>query len=169
MPGGMTLDIRQRQWPEIACAFHPHVVRAILDREREDPGLQVANVAGWHSRPDLFTWEQSGIGDLVDRIAEGARLADAGDLRVHAWANVMRSGAYQLAHRHGDARWSGVYYVESGEPGQGGEITFAAGEESRAMVPRTGLMLVFPGNLLHSVAVYRGARPRISIAFNLFP
>jgi hypothetical protein len=39
--------------------------------------------------------------------------------------------------------------------------------ESVSITPRTGLMLVFPGNLLHSVAVYEGATPRISIGFNL--
>lgn len=35
------------------------------------------------------------------------------------------------------------------------------------MPPASGRMILFPGSLMHSVAVYEGDRPRITIAFNL--
>jgi hypothetical protein len=163
------LEVRQHQWPESAWGFHHHAAAAILEREQSDPGLQVANVSGWHSRPDLQLWPDPAIADLIDRISQGAAPVGADGQRMHVWANVMRAGAHQLAHRHGEATWSGVYYLDAGEAGHGGEITFASGQESCTLSPRTGLMLIFPGALLHSVAPYCHARPRISVAFNLFP
>jgi hypothetical protein len=78
----------------------------------------------------------------------------------------MRAGACQLAHRHGEARWAGVYYVAAGA-GPGGDITFARGAESMTVHPEDGLMLTFPGQLLHSVSRYEGPDVRISIGFNL--
>jgi hypothetical protein len=97
-----------------------------------------------------------------------AEQAGAGAMRIQAWANVMRAGSHHLAHRHGDARWSGVYYVEAGDPDSGGAITFARGREVETVVARAGLLLLFPGDLLHSVGTYAGTAPRISVAFNLF-
>ena len=165
----MTLDheIRRHLWTDDREAFHDALSHVILARESADPGLRVSNVQGWHSAPDLMAWNDPPVEPLVERIRVGADSVGAGEMRVHAWANVMRTGAYQLAHRHGDAVWSGVYYVEAGrEPG--GEITFARGHASLSIKPTTGLMLIFPGDLLHSVAPYTGAGTRISVAFNLF-
>ena len=155
----------ERQWPPDDLGFHADLIAAILAREASEAGLTVSNVGGWHSRPDLIEWAEPGVQALVDRIASEAHAAGA--TRVQAWANVMRAGAYQLAHRHGDAEWSGVYYVDAGTTSCGGRITFACGEDARTIVPCAGLLLMFPGDLLHSVEVYRGDRPRISVAFNL--
>jgi hypothetical protein len=47
-------------------------------------------------------------------------------------------------------------------------ITFARGLDAVRIAPRTGLMPLFPGDLLHSVAAYVGGRPRISVGFNLY-
>jgi hypothetical protein len=126
----------------------------------------VANVQGWHSSPDLLTWRDAPVSRLLRRIRSDAGTVGAARMRIHAWANVMRAGAYQMAHRHGDAVWSGVYYVEAIE-GSGGEITFARGTGSITIAPRNGLMLIFPGDLLHSVSPYVGSGARISVAFNL--
>jgi hypothetical protein len=158
-------QIRRHQWRGTP-AFRARLLRAILRREATDPGLQVSNVQGWHSSPDLLAWGDAPVAPLLRRIRADAGTVGAARLRIEAWANVMRTGAYQVAHRHGRAVWSGVYYVEASE-GSGGEITFARGTESITISPRTGLMLLFPGDLLHSVAPYVGSGIRISVAFNL--
>jgi hypothetical protein len=159
--------IHRHQWPLEACRFHVLVSRAILSREDRDPGLAVSNIGGWHSTPDLPAWEDAGIADLIDRIGMATEGIGAGAMRIQAWANVMRAGSHHLAHRHGNTGWSGVYYLEAGDPDSGGAITFARGREVETVVPRAGLLLLFPSDLLHSVGTYAGTAPRISVAFNL--
>ncbi len=161
------MTIYERRWPPDTCGFHQAVLQAILAREARYPGLRVSNVVGWHSQADLTTWTEDGVAGMVERIADDAARACEGMGRVQAWANVMREGAYHLAHRHGEADWSGVYYLDAGTPGCGGRITFARGGDARTLAPETGLMLIFPGDLLHSVELYTGTTPRVSVAFNL--
>lgn len=164
------LELQQRTWPADASAhLHEELLDAILQRESAEPGLEVSNVHSWHSQPDMFTWPEACIQLLVNRITDAAATVGAERLRLHMWANVMRYGGSHLAHRHGDAYWSGVYYVASGDAGAGGAITFAKGNTSQTIQPRSGQLLLLPGNLLHSVSTYTGATPRVSVAFNLFP
>jgi hypothetical protein len=63
--------------------------------------------------------------------------------------------------------WSGVYYVDAGTE-LGGLITFARELEALEIAPRRGLMLMFPGDLLHSVSRYDGESARTCVGFNLF-
>jgi hypothetical protein len=140
----------------------------ILGREASGGGLKVSNVGGWHSAPDLQAWPDEPVRSLVERIRTALGKVGAQGSRIQAWANVMRKGSFHLAHRHGESAWSGVYYVDPGD-GPGGRIQFARGRVTRTILPRVGLILVFPGDLLHSVEPYEGARPRISVAFNLLP
>lgn len=163
----MAGTIYQHLWVDDSREFHEALSRAILLREAESQGIQVSNIGGWHSAPDLHTWEDPAVPDLFERIQADASAVGAGGLRLQAWANVMRAGAYLNAHRHGEAVWSGIYYVDDAGS-RGGEIKFARRQEACIIVPRTGLMLIFPGDLLHSVEPYAGAGTRISVAFNLF-
>lgn len=159
--------IYQHLWTDDSPEFRAALSRAILSREVAGPGIQVSNVGGWHSAPNLHTWDDPAVMGLFERIQADASAVGADGLRLQAWANVMRAGAYQIAHRHGEAVWSGIYYVDAAGS-CGGEIKFAHGQEAWTIVPRTGLMLIFPGDLLHSVEPYGGAGTRISVAFNLF-
>ena len=89
--------------------------------------------------------------------------------------------------------WSGVYYVEDGgicdDPKLEGQLEFmdprgpsvimyaptrafnvpgglsVGGNE--VVVPKPGLMVLFPSWILHQVRPYKGTAERISIAFNL--
>lgn len=163
------LNIVRRTWPVNPGDFHAQLLQVILGHERNDPGLQVSNVGGWHSRPDLQLWTEACIPPLLARIWSGAKTLTTEPMRMHAWANVSRSGGHHLAHRHGEALWSGVYYVAAGDEGAGGAITFAEGMDAETITPENGLMLLFPGTLLHSVGTYNGMTPRVSVAFNLAP
>ena len=159
-------EIHQLAWPDDG-GVRAALARVIFEREARSPGLRVSNVGGWHSHPDLLTWPDAPNQELRERIRIGAAAVGAEELRVQAWASVLRDGAYQVAHRHGEAVWSGVYYVDAGD-GAGGTITFARGAASCRFTPRDGLMLIFPGSLLHSVEAYDGTSARIAVAFNLF-
>jgi uncharacterized protein (TIGR02466 family) len=82
--------------------------------------------------------------------------------------------------------WSGVYYVDAGDPPNadrpksgaiefldpraGAEMMAAPGlpfGETKSFIPETGQMIVFPSWLKHMVHPYWGDNDRISIAFNI--
>ena len=78
--------------------------------------------------------------------------------------------------------WSGVYYVDIGtmnsESSEGARIVFAdensievsSREEYKrrySVLPESGLMLLFPSSLGHSVEPYYGLGSRVTVAFNL--
>ena len=114
---------------------------------------------------------------------------------VETWANVQRKGGSNAVHPHPGTFWSGVYYVAVGavsqDGGMGGELQlfdprgclptmlapflrYAMPElqdagKSISFVPETGKCVLFPGWLSHSVSLYKGEEPRISVAFNLDP
>ena len=112
---------------------------------------------------------------------------------VETWANVQRKGGSNAVHPHPGTFWSGVYYVDVGaitaDGSSGGELqlfdprgclaTMLAPYLRYAMpelhdagrsinfTPANGKCVLFPGWLSHSVSLYTGATPRISVAFNL--
>ena len=112
---------------------------------------------------------------------------------MEAWANVNGPGDSNACHYHPGSFWSGAYYVNDGgcaaDPALGGEFEMLdprgpapmmhapslkfAGEDGQSagsaetILPRPGLLFLFPSFLLHSVRPYRGTGMRISIAFNL--
>lgn len=157
--------IQRQHWADNE-GLNTALAALILSVEARDSGIVAANVGGWHSTPDLLRWPHPAITRFAACLRAAADSRGAGDVRAEAWANVMRAGALQLAHGHGRATWAGVYYVAAGA-GPGGDITFARGAESMTVQPEDGLMLTFPGQLLHSVSRYEGRDVRISIGFNL--
>jgi uncharacterized protein (TIGR02466 family) len=112
---------------------------------------------------------------------------------VRAWANVNGPGDGNICHYHPGAFWSGTYYVDDGgcasDPSLGGEfemldprgpgpgmyapaLKFAGPDgasvgAAETILPRPGLLVLFPSWLFHQVRPYRGTGLRISIAFNL--
>lgn len=112
---------------------------------------------------------------------------------TQAWANVNGPGDANICHYHPGSYWSGAYYVDDGgcatDPALGGEFEMIdprgpgpgmyapalkfAGEDGASVgsgetiLPRPGLLFLFPSWLFHQVRPYRGTRLRISIAFNL--
>ena len=113
--------------------------------------------------------------------------------KINAWANINRSGHGNEFHCHPGSFWSGTYYVDDGgiaaDAGLGGELEFmdprgpapamyapnltfavpggASVGASQTIIPRAGMMVLFPAWVLHAVRPYRGKATRISIAFNL--
>jgi len=192
--------ILHRVWPD-AAGLNAGLKRLLLAREQANPqfrgpGLRRSNLGGWRSDPDLFDWPEPEIARLKQMAVEAVALLQRlslgpnpkGRLRldhnVAAWANINRSGAYNVVHNHPGQHWSGVYYVEADAPNPeqplNGAFEFhdprpAAGAmpipgfpfgEKHVIQPRPGLMLVFPSWHQHMVHPYRGEGLRISIAFN---
>lgn len=112
------------------------------------------------------------------------------------WANVSHKGHANQYHTHPGCFWSAVAYIDDGyegdtDAGLGGELQLldprmpmvrmtaldlrlkdvgGKMQNNEPMVrPQTGLMVMFPSWLQHSVRAFHGSGTRISIAINLIP
>ena len=109
-----------------------------------------------------------------------------------SWFHITENGGYISSHIHPMASWSGVYYVDDGNPDENypdnGVIRFLdtrvgtnmfldAGNfklskpfnsGSYVVVPKPGLLVIFPSYLGHEVASFYGSRKRFSVAFNVW-
>ena len=109
------------------------------------------------------------------------------------WAIVNSSGDYNMPHTHPKSDMSSVYYVDVGnaeDDKRSGAIVFLdprggivnmsqvlvkaddfyrrmyGGGNIETIKPHTGLLLLFPSWLTHSVLPYQGSEPRIAVAAN---
>lgn len=164
----------------------------ILAQQESEPGLKLSNRGGWQSKRNFRSW----AGDVGTRLIDHAiALANSStghrpdrpppQWKVDVWANVSTSGAFNASHIHGGSFWSAVYYVRAGE-GDGGQLVLHdprmpglrmhapglrfkdAGPDVRAEIqPKSGLMILFPAWLSHSVEPWQGEGNRISVAMNI--
>jgi len=177
-----------------AEAINPVLGKVILEAAQTYPSQGKSNVGGWRSGNDLFHWavpEMREIGgwimDCVRRIVEATARPDRfrGKLSAVGWASVCRTGNYNAPHIHPESAWSGVYYVDSGDPDH--TIPFssclelldprsAAGGVNTPgdpfghpvrIAPLAGLLILFPSWLTHWFHPHAGRRERIAISFNV--
>lgn len=177
-----------------AAEINPGLEKAILERENIDRGGKRSNIGGWQSGDNLVDWPEPEITELVDSmrcavlnmvslITRVTRFEAS--VNLVAWANINRSGNFNQVHTHPQNHWSGVYYVQSGEFGSDeiagpGQLQIHDPRERADMylhpqapfgkpfriAPRSGMMVVFPSWLAHSVNVFYSDTIRISVAFN---
>ena len=179
--------------PEGLCE---QVSQTLLEESQNKPGLKRSNEGAWHSLPDLALREAAPFPTLFSFITGHihfctSTIAEAQQQvllphrwSAHAWGIVMNQGDYSTQHHHADAHWSAVWYADAGDesppehPDAGcisfsdprGAITpFPAMNLRPSLLnvrPKTGMLIVFPGFMSHTVYPYLGTRPRISVASN---
>jgi uncharacterized protein (TIGR02466 family) len=177
-----------------AGAINPALALVILDTAEKYPSQGKSNVGGWRSRNDLFHWAVPEVNELCVWILDCARqIVEAsahpdrfrGKLSAVGWASVCSNGGYNAPHIHPESAWSGVYYVDSGDPDRtvplssclelldprtasGGAYTPGDpfGHPVR-IAPQEGLLIFFPSWLTHWVHPHSGPRERIAISFNV--
>jgi uncharacterized protein (TIGR02466 family) len=157
-----------------------------------DQGVEKTNFGGWQSADTIyehpeFRWLIARVMALANEVApqfSAQRKFDDGIM----WANVNRRGDFNALHTHPDAILSGVAYLRVGGPEQGvlqfldareGSPTthwrcFMRLEEStpltsevHSVLPREGLILLFPGWLKHWVTPNATDEDRVSVSFNI--
>ncbi|CAK0823488.1 unnamed protein product [Prorocentrum cordatum] len=164
-----------------------------MQLEGSKDGRSVSNRGGWQSK-DLtgsrhrslsvlarllpvpaaaFLWRQR-RGEAPSRLRD---TASAGELCITTamdslWANVNRPGNWNARHDHGTGTpsviASCVYYPGGGACGAAGIRLFPEGRPVVRVVPRPGLLLLFPPWLEHEVEpLPAGCEPRVSVAFNV--
>lgn len=187
--------IFRHRWPEAESApVNQALQAAILARREQASGISLSNVGGWQSDPDFMNWPVPEIAQLSRWIDQAFGMIMGRELEttefksryvVGGWANINEYGDYNRTHIHSNHHWSGVYYVDVGEPsadiGPNGAIEFldprpavgvfdlpgVTATGTWTILPEPGLMLLFPSWLRHAVLPYYGESTRITIAFNL--
>lgn len=100
--------------------------------------------------------------------------------KVQAWATVLHDGGRQRPHIHPAGWMSGVFYLDTGSPesAEDGCLVFGHPQDDLGITasplehthrPACGEMLLFPSYFLHHTTAFHGARPRISLAFDVLP
>lgn len=167
---------------------------AIRERHVGEAGISRSNVGGWHSKTDMLDWGGPAAAKLADIAVRMAKRMSRFDGRepewsVRMWANVSPPGALNMSHAHPGVLWAAVYYVATGEPGQGGELYLedprfplpqmiwpgfraigadgAPQDTEHRIAPKRGDLILFPAWMRHGVRPYLGGGERISIAMNL--
>ena len=177
-----------------AGTVNPILAKVILEAAQSYPSQGKSNIGGWRSRNDLFHWavpEVKEIGgwilDCTRQIVEASLHPEhyRGTLNAVGWASVCRTGNYNAPHIHPESAWSGVYYIDAGDPDR--TIPFSSylelldprtaaggvhtpgdpfGHPVR-IAPQAGLLIFFPSWLTHWVHPHSGPRERIAISFNV--
>jgi uncharacterized protein (TIGR02466 family) len=96
-----------------------------------------------------------------------------------SWMTLAYKGDYAHAHSHGTADISGVYYYKTA--GIDGSLYFPplnTGIDSsyilnhtakfHTILPETGKLVLFPGNLTHGVETNTTDNERVSVSFNVY-
>jgi uncharacterized protein (TIGR02466 family) len=168
--------------------------KAVRDRAATGQGVQVSNAGGWQSRPDLFDWPEpevarlnAGLNQAVGQFLSFGRGSEEKQPKLFkaGWANLNRSGDYNILHNHPGQDLAAVYYVKAAPPERaqdmGGKLELrdprpAAGfcnhpklfsAEPLQIAPEPGMLVMFPSWIEHMVHPHQGPEDRISIAINI--
>jgi uncharacterized protein (TIGR02466 family) len=182
------------------ASLNPELERAIMKRRDAGVANRISNMGGWQSLPDFLDWPESSIVQLKAEIDRSIQQINSMPLllerrnepgkrvsyQAYGWANVNRSGDYNMLHSHPGCDWSVVYYVATGSPSDdnnpmSGRIElrdprpaavfanmpgFKSGQPM-LIKPQAGLMLTFPAWIEHQVHPFSGDGNRISVAINV--
>jgi hypothetical protein len=167
--------------------YHAELAATILEMER-DPAYRMWIFKGGCGmkvrRPDQ--WRRPAADLIHGRALSFAhRVLSRHDVYTDdCWANVYRDGQYCMPHSHLRSNVSIVYVLDPGEADPedevAGKLIFAdpripfccphePGRVTGLLIPDMpeGTMIVFASDYLHSVNPYRGARPRMSMSWNV--
>ncbi len=111
---------------------------------------------------------------------ENKRLEDRRFIMDESWLQFYKNGDYKVLHNHlrydlspTEHRniWAGGYYISDGDPDiyqpYSGRFSFSTRNKSYMVKPETGMIMLWPGDILHEVHPFYGSSERICINFNL--
>ena len=97
-----------------------------------------------------------------------------------SWYHITKTNGMHEPHTHPRCSWCGIYYIQSGDGDSGhtvfqnpvcptyvdrGNLYLNSGSSIRVL-PKDGLLVLFPSFLIHYQALYKGVEDRIVVAFN---
>jgi len=163
----------------------------INDLQNKDPqGVIKSNFKGWHSKD--FKLKENAPANFISHIGKNINTA-LNDMNwdltsqfvkiTNMWAIVNEGGALNQKHNHSNSDISAAYYVSAHE--NCGDIVFYDPRPARtykfpvakspntlnatinSVKPESGLLVLFPSYLEHSVNQNLSNKKRIVISFNL--
>jgi hypothetical protein len=155
----------------------PDLTQIILTHMQADRGRRTGslNKGGWKSTEDFFLWPYEAVQTLRQTIA-----ASIGVDPSIAWAMVNGTiitpeGSSHPRHQHRNAKLSGVFYVQAGDPLSptvfecpcDGMPARGAQRFDMEVDPHPGRMVLCRGETWHQVRRYAGEYPRITVAFDV--
>lgn len=96
-----------------------------------------------------------------------------------SWIQFYQNGDYKVLHNHlrygFDPKfqhiWAGGYYIQDGKPDPyqpyAGKFSFRIRDFNHYIKPEAGLIMLWPGDILHEVHTFYGEEERVCINFNL--
>ena len=169
---------------------HQELTDKAYSLEKENQGKSISNAGGFQSQNfDMKTpliykfWFE--ILPIVQQYVNLYNLGYNYDTDLTSlWFNVNRKYNYNYKHNHLGASFSGIYYLDT--PKNSGNLIFdnpdkftglgfynnpmsnynAFNSQSYCIVPKKGMLVLFPGHLEHYVQMNNSEEPRASIAFN---
>lgn len=95
-----------------------------------------------------------------------------------SWIQFYKNGDKKVLHNHERygppypfERWAGAYYLDDGSPDPSmpysGIFSFRVRDSNYYIKPHSGLLLIFPADILHEVHPFYGSGTRIVINFNI--
>jgi uncharacterized protein (TIGR02466 family) len=161
-----------------------------LDLRKRDKGSELSNVGGWQSSPMNHPDKKLeklivNITETVKELNDGIGFSQEGEIKLTGyWVNLNSKYNHNEIHVHPASFYSAVYYVDAA-PDQGNLVFFNLIQNLADyfnkniikdfnqftsirwnVVPKTGLLVIFPSYLLHFVQMNMTDKERISIAFN---
>lgn len=108
----------------------------LAEKERDQTGVQISNIGGWHSSTKMVDWGGEAARALAHKamtMADDAMVnIGSGEGREYdwvpeMWANVSSQGNANQYHTHPGSFWSAVAYIDDGyegstDPSLGGEL-----------------------------------------------
>jgi len=171
--------------------LNTNMLKYIKELQKNDPeGVNKSNVLGWHSKS--FDMNNKKVSYFFESIRPNINntLIDMGwdDLNnkiniTSAWSIINKKNASNERHIHSNSYISAVYYVSA--PKNCGDILFHDPREAKIIrkpktikgnklnaevvniTPQSGLLVLFPSYLYHSVAKNNSDEERIIISFNI--
>lgn len=155
-------------------------LRTVAIKSKIDPGLIYgvkyttptstrSNRGGWQSPrfadgPFSINTSHHWMKEVLNEVRNAAECL--GDLTY--WFNINGPGNYNKAHHHGNTGrlMCGCLYIQV--PKNSGAILFHDKDDTVAIEPNVGDLILFPDSLKHSVLENNSAEDRISIAFNFW-
>jgi len=96
------------------------------------------------------------------------------------WYHITQTNGMHDTHKHPNCSWCGVFYLDPGD-GEDGWTSFVTpidstyldlgnsflNDTSLNIMPKEGLLILFPSYLPHGQRLYTGKKDRIVVAFNM--
>lgn len=172
--------------PKTTTQGDSEIHKHIAIKQSNEPTVHKSNYGGWQSESDIKLPFDELQKEIDDAVAIVCRHVELPKLQMTAvWYNVNAPGHYNSIHNHHGSIISGVYYVDVPHEDMGDIVfhrpddaeyylkdlpdenrnNFKAGSTHR-YTPKTGMCLLFPSWLKHSVEGNKATEESVGLFVN---